>query len=117
MVAGTYNFTIEQGSDFVRTLTWKDDADVLINLTGYTARMKIKTAVGGTQIISLTQAAGITLGGAAGTIVITITAAQTTAFTVADFLTAVYDLELVSGAGFVTRLIQGRATLSPEVTT
>lgn len=110
-MAGTYNFTIEQGADFTRTFTWKDSAGALINLTGYTARMKIKT--GATTIVSLTEVSGITLGGAAGTIVVAINAAATAAYT---FSKAVYDLELVSGGGVVTRLLEGKVLLSREVT-
>jgi hypothetical protein len=67
-----------------------------------------------TSIVSLTSGAGITLGGAAGTIAIVISATTTAALT-APF-SGVYDLELVSAGGVVTRLLQGAATVSPEVT-
>jgi hypothetical protein len=66
-----------------------------------------------TTILSLTSAAGITLGGAAGTIAIAVSATATAALT-APF-SGVYDLELVSGGGEVTRLLEGTATVSPEV--
>jgi hypothetical protein len=108
---GTYNFTIQQGATWTRTLTWKIDG-VAVNLTGYTARMQLREA--GTLVIELTTANGrIALGGAAGTITLTITAADTTAL---NFKTALYDLELVSGGGVVTRLLEGRVFLSREVT-
>jgi hypothetical protein len=55
----------------------------------------------------------LTLGGAAGTIVITLTATQTAALTAGNY---VYDLELVSGAGVVTRLVQGNVTVTAEIT-
>jgi hypothetical protein len=61
-----------------------------------------------------TENAGITLGGAAGTITLSATATVTAALT-APF-SGVYDLELVSGGGVVTRLLEGVATVSPEVT-
>lgn len=60
-----------------------------------------------------TLTAGITLGGSAGTIVINITAAQTTALTAGNY---VYDLELTSGGGFVTRILEGKFVITPEVT-
>ncbi len=41
--------------------------------------------------------------------------ATTTAALTAPF-SGVYDLELVSAGGVVTRLLQGAATVSPEVT-
>jgi hypothetical protein len=51
--------------------------------------------------------------GATGLINITITATQTTAL-LPDLY--VYDLEITSGAGVVTRLIEGSAIVSAEVT-
>ena len=56
---------------------------------------------------------GITLGGAAGTITLDQTATQTTALAIGS---CVYDLELVSGANVVTRLLQGELIISAEVT-
>jgi hypothetical protein len=57
--------------------------------------------------------AGIALGGAAGTIVITIDANYTSAL---DDGTYVYDLELTSSSGTVTRLLEGQFIVTPEVT-
>jgi len=58
--------------------------------------------------------AGITLGGAAGTIAITIDADYTSKL---DDGTYVYDLELTSSSGIVTRLLEGQFVVTPEVTT
>lgn len=114
-LGNTFDITINQGETFQLTLTWKDSAGTAIDLTGYSARMQVReTYSSSSTIVSLTQASGITLGGAAGTIAILISAATTAALT-APF-SGVYDLELVSGAGIVTRLVQGTATVSPEVT-
>lgn len=112
--AGKLNIVIEQGSTFNPIFTYKDENDVAIDLTGYTARMQIRssrTAVG--FIEELTTGAGITLGGAAGTIALLISDTDTAAYT---FKTAVYDLELISAGGIVTRLLQGTVTLSTEAT-
>ncbi len=100
---------------FELTITWKDSAGTAINLSGYTARMQVReTYSSTTPIVSLTNGAGITLGGAAGTIAIVISA-TTTAALAAPF-SGVYDLEIVSAGGVVTRLVQGTATVSAEVT-
>lgn len=108
-----YNPQAQQGATWTRTITWRDSAGTAINLTGYTARMMLKRGYKDTvAALSLTNSSGITLGGAAGTIVITITAAQS-ALLSGQY---VYDLELVNGA-VVTRLIEGVITFSPEVTT
>jgi len=85
------------------------------SLSGFTARMKIRASVSSaTVLLELTDANfGIILDDAAKTIVLNITATDTALIT---WKTAVYDLELVSGAGVVTRLIEGRITVSREVT-
>jgi hypothetical protein len=57
--------------------------------------------------------AGITLGGAAGTIVVTIDADYTSKLTSGNY---VYDLELTSSSNVVTRLLEGQFTVTPEVT-
>jgi hypothetical protein len=114
-LGNTFNITINQGATFELTITWKDSAGTAINLTGYTARMQVReTYSSTTPIVSLTNGAGITLGGAAGTIAIVISA-TTTAALAAPF-SGVYDLEIVSAGGVVTRLVQGTATVSAEVT-
>jgi hypothetical protein len=114
MTAGIYDFTLEQGATFSRTLTYKID-DVAVNLTGYTARMKAKRRFDDVSpLINLTtENGGITLGGSAGTITLTMSATDTAAL---SFDTAFYDLELVSGGGVVTRLVRGTIALSKEAT-
>jgi hypothetical protein len=110
-----FNIDVKQGATFQLTITWKDSAGTAIDLTGYTARAQARlTYDTSTTIFSLTSSSGITLGGAAGTIAIVI-AAGTTA-TLAAPWSGVWDLELVSGAGIVTRLLEGTANVSPEVT-
>lgn len=111
-MADSYDITIEQGATFSLPITWRDSAGALINLSGYTARLKVKDG-GGVTVISLTEADGIALGGALGTITLSRSAALTTAYT---FTRGVYDLELVSGAGVVTRLLKGQVIVTPEVT-
>jgi hypothetical protein len=112
-MAGEYNFTIEQGATFNLLMTWKID-NVAVNLTGYTARLQARIDVDETEtILSLTTGAGITLGGAAGTISLDQTATQTALLPKGEY---VYDLELQSSGGIVTRLLQGELNISAEVT-
>lgn len=86
-----------------------------VNLTGFTARMQIRETVESTTVLHslTTENGGITLGGAAGTIALTISATDTAAFT---FDTAVYDLEVVSGGGVVTEIASGAVLMNNEVT-
>lgn len=114
MTAGIYDITIEQGATFQMNLTWKDNLGSPINISGYSARMQVRTSyeAEGT-LVSLTSSGGdIVLGGALGTIAITIAASVTQGLQIDE---GVYDLELVNGLT-VTRLLQGRATISREVT-
>ena len=89
--------------------------DTPVDLTGYTARMSIKDKIGGAVLHSLTtENGGITIDPAAKTILLSIPATTTEDFT---WSRGVYDLEMVSSAGKVTRIISGRIALSREVTT
>lgn len=68
-----------------------------------------------TPIVAMTTGNGqLVLGGNAGTIRMLLSAAVTAALP-APF-SGVWDLELESGAGVTTRLLEGVATVSPEVT-
>ena len=109
---GTYNFTLYQGADWDRTFTITQGGTAL-NLTGYTASMQIREAADSTAyLLSLTSGSGITLGGTAGTVAVTITSAQSSAIASGSYA---YDLELLSGSQ-VTRLIQGAVNVSGNVT-
>jgi len=113
VISGVHNFTIDQGATFSRTITVKNYDESLYNLTGHTARMQIRRQIEDTTVmLELTTENGrITLGGAAGTIELLITAADTSTLTTSG----VYDLELVEGA-VVKRLIRGNINLNLEVT-
>lgn len=102
-----------QGADFDYQLTWTVSGSA-VNVTGYGARMQVRQTVDSTAVVlSLTAGTGITLGGTAGTITIAANSTATAALTDGQ---CVYDLELVSGAGYVTRLVEGNFTIYPEVT-
>lgn len=114
-VGNRYDLEIKQGATLSLTATWRDSSGTAVNLTGYTARMQVRSAYEATStILSLTSGSGITLGGAAGTIAITASANATAALTAP--WSGVWDLELVSGGGEVTRLMEGAVTVTPEVT-
>lgn len=116
MAAGKLDITIEEGADFFLFLTWLDNDGNAKDISSYTARMKIKeSVVDAGEIDNLTSGTGeITLGGTAGTIQIDIAAGVTANY---DFDWGVYDLELISAGGVVTRLIEGAVKFSREVTT
>lgn len=114
MAAADYDLLIEQGATFELSIVWKDDEGTPIDITGYSARMQIRQTYDTDPVISLTSASGggIVLGGATGTIDITIGANTTDDI---EIRRGRYDLELEL-AGVVTRLIQGGVDISREVT-
>lgn len=112
MPAATYDLLIEQGATFDQEFIWKDSTGTPIDLTGYTARMKIRQLKTDAEIISLTSSSGITIA-SGGSITILITATQTAALPTCR---GRYDLELQDSTGVVTRLLQGDVEISAEVT-
>ena len=119
MPAGKLALYIEKGATWDHTLYWQiGEPPVPVDLTGYTARMKIRAPGpngGTTEIIELTtenDRISLTVDGEAGRIDLHIDAEDTETLVGASGL---YDLEMVVGDE-VTRLVQGDVTLSPEST-
>jgi hypothetical protein len=113
MKPGITNLVCPRGSTFQRTLIYKIGKNP-VNITGWTARMQVRERYeSDSTLVSLTSGSGITLGGTAGTIAVYINAATTTGFPAG---THVYDLELINTTGEVTRLIEGKFIVTPEVT-
>lgn len=83
------------------------------DLTGFTARMMIKDRTGGTVLLSLTSADGLFVDVPNKQIVITITPDKTSGVA---WRAGVYDLEMVDAQSNVTRILEGKVKLVPEVT-
>jgi hypothetical protein len=96
-LAGKYDITIEQGAGFELPITFEADGDP-VDLTDCTARMQARAKVGAAEkLIELTtENGGIELGGTDGTVTLSMTAAATADL---NFTKAVYDLEMIPGAG------------------
>ena len=106
------NITVMQGDTYTLTFTWKNSAGTAINLTGYTAKYQARaTPDSSSTIISLTESSGLTLGGAAGTIVLLVSA---TAMGLLDMGTYSHNLEVTSGGGVATTLFRGTLTILRE---
>lgn len=100
---------VEQGSTFTKNLIVKDDAGVVIDLTGYTVEGKIKkmftSFVGFNFTIAVNDAA-------TGDITLSLTDEQTGGITAGTY---VYDVRIISGAGVATRVFEGTVEVSPSV--
>jgi hypothetical protein len=114
MQPGKVNFKTPQGSTFTRTIVYKVDSSA-VNLTGYTARMQVRKSVNDSSILlSLATSTGeIVITGGTGTITLTVAASVMAALAAGSW---VYDLEITSGGGIVSRLIEGKFIVTPEVT-
>jgi hypothetical protein len=113
VVTGVVDLVCPQGATFKRSLTLRIN-NRLVNLSGYTARMQVRESYDSpAYLLSLTTASGITLGGSLGTIDLRISDAETSSTRAGTY---VYDLEIISPDSDVTRLIQGKFKVTPEVT-
>jgi hypothetical protein len=114
--AGLYNITADQGATFSRSITWKDSAKKVINITGYTARMHVRTTASApTTVLELTtENDRIEIIGAQGKITLTVDASDMSDIEPDKY---VYDLEIEAPVtGVVHRIIQGNFVVRPEVT-
>lgn len=110
-----YNFTIEQGTTVRKQFAWKDSNGALYDLTDCTARMQVRSRIEDTAVLLelTTENGGITLGGSTWSVMLTITATATSAFA---WRHGVYDIEVTMENGDVVRFLEGKITVSGEVT-
>lgn len=114
MIAGTHNFTISQGATFSsRIRLWNPDGTPF-DFSGYKARMQIRSKISDpTYYVELTTENGrITLNNTNNSINLYL-ADEVTKNIPRD---GVYDLEIESSYGEVSRVIEGAVRLKPEVT-
>lgn len=111
---GILNLTFPQGATWDLSLTWTDASASPISLANYSARMQVRLSHQSASIVlSLMSGNGLTLGGVAGTIDMSVAASVTTTIPANTY---VYDLEVQSDSGVVSRVVEGSFTVTPEVT-
>lgn len=115
MAAATYDFEIEQGATRIVPLVWKDSSGNPVNLTGASARMQVRRSAADTEVLleMSTSNSRISVAALEGKINLIFSASVTAAL---KWRRGQYDLEVTSGDGSVTRLMQGEITVSPEIT-
>lgn len=116
-LVGKYDIICIQGATFSKEIQYKDATGTAIDLTGYTAKMQVRPKHKDPKVLLELSSTGdsprITITGATGTIALLVSATDTAKL---EFTDAVYDLEITSAGGQVTRLLEGKFTMSPEVT-
>jgi hypothetical protein len=116
-MAGRYDIVIEQGASFRREINWQPGG-VMADLTGYTARMHVRAdyADVSPQVTLTTENGRIAVSDDSGDYNILLTMTPSTTAALDDWGRGVWDLEIVSGGGTVTRVLEGYALLSLEAT-
>ena len=114
-MAVVYNIIIDQGADWFYNVTYSQPDGTPVNLTGYTAAMQLRSFPNDPNaVLTLTSSAGITIDPLVGTLELHATNEQTAVIDEGNYY---YDLEITApGTGIITRLIQGLAEVSAEVT-
>ena len=104
------NLYIDQGSTFTSTVTVEDVNDNLVNITDYTARGQIRKSYSASTATNFTTSITDATN---GKFTISLTRTQTGALKAGRY---VYDVEVISPAGAVTRVVEGQITVNPRVT-
>jgi len=111
---GQVNLLCPQGSTFSKQITYKID-DQAIDLTGYSARMQVRQNYYSPEALASLSSPnnGITIEELNGVINLFISSEETSSLPAGNFL---YDLEIESEGGIVSRIIEGSFIVTPEVT-
>ena len=102
-MAGQYDFTIERGDGFSRTLRLLKE-DVAMNLTNYTARLRIRPSTTEAVSLELTVGDGITITPLTGEILFVLSAIETEAL---PFVSGTYKFHLIDPLGAAVLLVTG----------
>ena len=123
MSAASYNMNIDQGSDFLLTLTIKDPAGLEVDLTGFTFSGQIRKNISDSTVVAsfdftildqVTNTGQVTVGLDAATSSAILLKSQKTVSRKAEKMA--YDIEKTDTLGQVERILQGQVLFSPEVT-
>ena len=104
------NLYIDQGTDYTITVDVTDSAGDVLDLTGYTATAQVRKTYTSS---SLSATFTTSINASAGQVTISLTDTQTSALQAGRY---VYDLNIESGGGVKTRVIEGQAVVTPGVT-
>lgn len=108
-MASKANIVIDQGANFYTTVSLTDTEDGAVDLTGYTAAGQIRK-----HYTSLTAVDfDITIDVQLGTLILTLSSQTTNSMQPGRY---VYDVEMTSSTGVVSRVVEGIATVTPSVT-
>ena len=112
-MAGTYNIVADQGATFNLNFTIKID-EVPWNLDSYKVRMQVRSDINtAAKLLDLSKDNGKMTANAIGQVTATASATEMTGVPSGRHM---YDIEVESTGGEVTRILEGRFAVSAEVT-
>ena len=103
------NLVVDQGTDFSATIDVTDIDGQVFDLSGYTVAAQMRKNYASTTAITF----GASQSGATGQITLTLTSAQTVDIIPGRYL---YDVEMTSLGGDITRVVEGVVTVTPGIT-
>lgn len=103
------NIYIDQGSTFTTTVTITDSYGDPIDLTGHTGAGQMRKSYTSSTAYNFTVAVGNTTG----VITLSMSANATANIAGGRYL---YDVELTSASGLVSRVLEGIVTVNPNIT-
>ena len=106
------NIIINNDADYSKEFIAKDDTGTVIVLTGYTLTAQLRKTYASSTSTTFTP---VIVSAADGTFTLALTDVQTKTGTL-ERGRHVYDVTITDGAGAITRIQEGIATVSPSVT-
>ena len=105
------NLFIDQGTDFSIVVDVTDATGSVLDLTGYSAAAQIRKTYGSSSAsATFTTSTGTP---SQGKVTLSLTDTQTSGLSSGRY---VYDLDITSGSGVKTRVVEGQAIITPGVT-
>jgi len=104
------NLTVDQGSDISYTIDVTDSNGDSINLSGYTVAGQIRKSYSSLTSVSFTA---VVTNTSTGEVTISLTSTQTNDMKAGRYL---YDVEMTSSGGTVTRILEGQIEVIAGVT-
>ena len=113
--AARNDITVDKGSTYQETYTIKDEAGDPVDLSSYTGEMDIRISSFSSDTLYQidTTTGNMILGGAAGTIAITMPESVTSTWTATTYT---YDLKLTNGSGVSEFILYGNLLVNQTVT-
>lgn len=103
------NLKIDQGTDYLTSVTLTDDDGNAISLSGYTGAGQIRKYYTSSTAVDF----NVLIEANTGVVTLQLTSEQTNAIEAGRY---VYDVELTDSANIVSRVLEGIVTVTPGVT-